>query len=92
MRFEKSFLLSLVTFFSLSDIITTYIGLSKGLVEGNFILSSLPSPMMFVLMSLLKITVIGLSYILLKKGYILPVILVAIIMGFVVLNNLLLLL
>ncbi|BFH72838.1 DUF5658 family protein [Sulfurisphaera javensis] len=91
MRFEKSFLLSLVTMFSLFDVITTYIGISRGLTEENIFLSSLPGNLMFIVMTILKISVILLSYILLKKGYILPVIIVAIIMGFVVLNNLFLL-
>lgn len=92
MRFEKTFLLSIVTLFSLFDIITTYIGLGRGLVEQNIVLASLPSNAMFIVMSILKISVILLSYILLKKGYVFPVILVAIIMGFVVLNNLYLIL
>jgi len=90
MRTEKPFLLSLVTFLSLTDIFTTYIGLSRGLVEENLFLSS-SGNFMFIVMGLLKVSVILLSYVLLKKNYIFPVIIVSALMGFAVINNILLL-
>ena len=90
MRTEKPFLLSLVTFLSLTDILTTYIGLSRGLVEENLFLSS-SGNFMFILMGLLKVSVILLSYVLLKKNYIFPVVIVSALMGFAVINNILLL-
>ena len=90
MRIEKSLLLLLITFLSLGDILTTYIGLSKGLIEENLFLSSLGNSM-FIIMGLLKIIVIFLSYFLLKKNYIFPAIIVSVLMGLAVINNMLLL-
>ncbi|BAB67531.1 DUF5658 family protein [Sulfurisphaera tokodaii] len=86
MRIEKPLLMSLLTFFSSLDILTTYVGISKGLTEDNVFLSSFGSEM-FIVMTILKISVIALSYILLKKGYVLPVIIVMAMMAFAVINN-----
>ncbi|BFI76043.1 hypothetical protein [Sulfurisphaera ohwakuensis] len=86
MRIEKPLLMSLLMIFSSLDILTTYVGISKGLAEDNIFLLSFGSAM-FIAMTILKISVIVLSYILLKKGYVLPVIIVMAMMAFAVINN-----
>lgn len=90
MEIEKRILLSFVTLFSLLDLITTYLGLSRGFTEGNIFLAS-SGDLMFMVMGILKVSVILLSYFLLRRGYILPVIVVIALMGFAVINNVFLL-
>ncbi|BCU69600.1 DUF5658 family protein [Stygiolobus caldivivus] len=86
-----------ITFMSLTssallDVITTFIGLEHGLTEANPFLSSLPPYLFFPVMIILKITIIGLSLILLRRGRIIEVLILSSMMIFVVLNNLFLIL
>lgn len=76
---------------SLLDIVTTFIGLEHGLLEANPFLRSLPPNLFFPVMIALKLAVIGLSFLLLKKGKVVPVLVITFIMMIVVLNNLILL-